>query len=145
MDKKALKARLTDLQWRVTQESATEPPFANAYYDNFQRGLYVDITTGEPLFISAMKFESGCGWPAFARPVNPEVLHERPDTSHGMRRVEVRSAKGDAHLGHVFNDGPDDLGGQRYCINSAALKFIPAEEMEAEGYGAYLPLLDKPA
>lgn len=139
--KAELKQTLSDLQYRVTQENATEPPFCNEYYDNFQRGIYVDVTTGEPLFVSGDKFESGCGWPAFARPINPALLKELTDTSHGMRRVEVRSALGDAHLGHVFTDGPADMGGLRYCINSAALRFVPFGEMERAGYGAYRDLV----
>lgn len=136
-----LKQTLTDVQYRVTRENATEAPFSNAYHDNFQRGIYVDVTTGEPLFVSGDKFESGCGWPAFARPIDKALLQELPDTSHGMRRVEVRSALGDAHLGHVFTDGPPETGGLRYCINSASLRFIALEDMEREGYGAYLDLV----
>ncbi len=137
-----LRETLTDIQYRVTQEDATEPPFANEYWDLFRPGIYVDVTTGEPLFLSTDKFESGCGWPSFAKPIDPRVLRERLDTSHGMRRIEVRSRVGDAHLGHVFDDGPKELGGRRYCINSAALKFIPKEEMEKEGYGYLLGLLE---
>lgn len=130
-----LRNDLTDLQYRVTQENATERPFENAYDEVFERGVYVDVTSGEPLFTSADKFDSGCGWPAFSRPVAEDVVAERSDRSHGMRRVEVRSRIGDAHLGHVFTDGPEDRGGLRYCINSAALRFIPYDEMDAEGYG----------
>ena len=129
-------------QYAVTQHGATERPYANAYDREFRPGIYVDVTTGQPLFTSADKFDSGCGWPAFSRPISPELLTERADNSHGMSRVEVRSVIGDAHLGHVFPDGPRSRGGLRYCINSASLRFIPASEMEAEGYGEYLPLLD---
>ncbi|SMC91192.1 peptide-methionine (R)-S-oxide reductase MsrB [Papillibacter cinnamivorans] len=137
-DKEALKGRLTELQYQVTQNSATEPPFRNPYWDAFRPGIYVDITTGEPLFSSADKFESGCGWPSFARPIDPSAVRERTDLSHGMIRKEVRSRAGDAHLGHVFQDGPLEKGGLRYCINSASLRFIPREEMEREGYGYLL-------
>ncbi len=136
-----LKARLDNLQYAVTQESATEPPFHNRYYAEFNPGIYVDITTGEPLFLSDDKFESGCGWPSFSRPIADALLAQREDNSFGRRRTEVRSKHGDAHLGHVFPDGPAERGGLRYCINSAALRFIPKEMMEREGYGAYLSLL----
>lgn len=136
-----LRRRLTEEQYAVTQLGATERPFVNAYDREFRPGIYVDVTTGQPLFVSADKFDSGCGWPAFSRPISPELLTERVDLSHGMRRVEVRSAVGDAHLGHVFPDGPRASGGLRYCINSASLRFIPRDEMEAAGYGAYLPLV----
>jgi peptide methionine sulfoxide reductase msrA/msrB len=137
------KAELTEMQYSVTQNSATEPPFRNEYYDNFKEGIYVDVTTGEPLFVSSDKFESGCGWPSFSRPISSKMVHELTDDSLGMRRVEVRSAKGDAHLGHVFDDGPKESGGLRYCINSASLTFIPKEEMESKGYGQLLELLRK--
>lgn len=137
-----LKQTLSSLQYAVTRQNATEPPFNNEYHDNFRKGIYVDITSGEPLFVSADKFESGCGWPAFTKPIAPALLKELADLSHGMRRTEVRSQTSDAHLGHVFNDGPPASGGTRYCINSAALKFIPAEEMAREGYGEYLTLLE---
>ena len=130
-----LRDRLTDMQYRVTRENATEPPFSNEYFDEDRRGIYVDIVTGEPLFSSEDKFDSGCGWPAFARPLSPDAIEQRADHSHGMVRTEVRSRAGDSHLGHVFADGPAALGGLRYCINSAALRFIPCEEMEREGYG----------
>lgn len=143
VSKKALKKRLTPLQFEVTQHNATEPPFANEYYNQYEQGIYVDITTGEPLFVSTDKFESGCGWPAFAKPMsdNKEMVKEVVDHSHRMHRTEVRSTMGDAHLGHVFTDGPAELGGLRYCINSAALRFVPLEEMEKEGYGEYQSLV----
>lgn len=131
-------ARLTPEQYRVTQENGTERPFTGEYNDNKQPGLYVDIVSGEPLFASSDKFESGCGWPSFTKPVEPANVAELRDTSHGMIRIEVRSAHGDSHLGHVFPDGPRDRGGLRYCINSASLRFIPRDRMEEEGYGAYL-------
>ncbi len=136
-----LRQRLTAEQWAVTQEGATEAPFSNAYDHEFRSGIYVDVTTGEPLFLSTDKFDSGCGWPAFSRPLSTEVVTEHHDHSHGMTRTEVRSRSGKAHLGHVFGDGPSELGGQRYCINSASLRFVPEEEMVAEGYSKYLPLL----
>ena len=130
-------ARLTPEQRRVTQDAGTERPFDNAFHDSKAPGLYVDIVSGEPLFTSLDKFDSGCGWPSFTRPVEPAHVLERSDSSHGMRRTEVRSAHGDSHLGHVFTDGPRDAGGLRYCINSAALRFIPADVLEQEGYGDY--------
>ena len=132
-----LKDQLTEEQYQVTQNSATERPFHNAYNATFEEGIYVDVTTGEPLFFAGDKFESGCGWPSFSRPIAREVLRYYEDKSHGMERIEVRSRSGNAHLGHVFTDGPEATGGLRYCINSAALRFIPKEKMEAEGY-AYL-------
>ncbi len=138
-----LKSELSSEQYAVTQNGATERPFTNEYDEEFREGIYVDITTGEPLFVSADKYNSGCGWPAFSKPINEELLVEVEDNSHGMQRVEVRSKKGNAHLGHVFNDGPKDKGGMRYCINSASLKFIPKEDMEKEGYGEYIGLLSK--
>ncbi|WP_430437772.1 peptide-methionine (R)-S-oxide reductase MsrB [Oceanibaculum nanhaiense] len=131
-------ARLTPEQYRVTQENGTERPFTGEYNDNKQPGLYVDIVSGEPLFASSDKFESGCGWPSFTKPIVPAHVAELRDTSHGMVRVEVRSAHGDSHLGHVFEDGPRDRGGLRYCINSASLRFIPRERMAEEGYEEYL-------
>ena len=134
---------LTPEQYAVTQESATERPFANEYWNEYREGIYVDITTGEPLFISTDKFESGCGWPSFSKPISKKLITEKTDTSHQMVRTEVRSTLGNAHLGHVFNDGPKELGGLRYCINSASLRFIPKENMEKEGYGEYLKLLKK--
>lgn len=138
-----LRHKLTAEQYAVTQQNATERPYTNEYDHEFRPGVYVDITTGEPLFVSSDKFDSGCGWPAFSRPISPDVLTEHADYSHGMNRVEVRSAIGDAHLGHVFTDGPRSKGGLRYCINSASLRFIPKAEMEAEGYGDYLPLVEE--
>lgn len=142
-DDSTLRATLSPEQYAVTRKNATEPPFRNAYWDEHREGIYVDITTGEPLFLSADKFDSGCGWPSFTRPIDRASVEELPDTSHGMQRTEVRSKTGDAHLGHVFPDGPPERGGLRYCINSASLRFIPKERMETEGYGAYLPLLEK--
>lgn len=137
-----LKKQLTGLQYAVMQEIATEPPFHNAYDKEFRKGIYCDITTGQLLFISADKFESGCGWPAFSRPIDKNVLEEREDHSFGMKRTEVTSKASGAHLGHVFNDGPKEYGGLRYCINSASLRFIPKEEMAAEGYEAFLDLFE---
>ncbi|NLH45857.1 MAG: peptide-methionine (R)-S-oxide reductase MsrB, partial [Acholeplasmataceae bacterium] len=141
--KEELKTTLTPLQYEVTQNSATEAPFQNEYYNNFKEGIYVDITTGEPLFVSTDKFESGCGWPSFSKPINMDLVKELKDSTYGMQRIEVRSKTGDAHLGHVFTDGPSELGGLRYCINSASLQFIPKEEMAAKGYGYLLELLEK--
>src|ERR1700748_661337 len=131
-------SRLSPEQYRVTQQGGTEHPGTGALLDNKAPGIYVDIVSGEPLFASSDKFESGCGWPSFTKPIEPAHVNEVRDTTHGMIRTEVRSAHGDSHLGHVFNDGPRDRGGLRYCINSASLKFIPREEMEAKGYGDYL-------
>ena len=139
-DKEFLKDNLTSLQFKVVMENGTEPPFQNEYWNNFREGIYVDITTGEPLFTSRDKFESGCGWPSFTKPIDSEILLEKTDTTHGMHRTEVRSRLGDAHMGHVFTDGPKEKGGLRYCINSAAVRFVPVEEMEKEGYGHLLPL-----
>lgn len=141
--KEELKNTLTPLQYEVTQNSATEAPFQNEYYNNFKEGIYVDITTGEPLFVSTDKFESGCGWPSFSKPINPDLVKELKDNTYGMQRIEVRSKIGDAHLGHVFPDGPSELGGLRYCINSASLQFIPKEEMAEKGYGYLLELVEK--
>ena len=131
-------ARLTPEQYRVTQASGTERPGTGAYLHNKEPGIYVDIVSGEPLFASSDKYESGCGWPSFTKPIAPAHIAELRDFSHGMIRTEVRSAHGDSHLGHVFPDGPRDRGGLRYCINSAALRFVHRDDMEAEGYGAYL-------
>lgn len=131
-------ARLTPEQYRVTQQSGTERAWTGEYNSNKAVGLYVDIVSGEPLFASSDKFDSGCGWPSFTKPVEAAHVVELRDTTHGMIRTEVRSAHGDSHLGHVFPDGPRDRGGLRYCINSASLRFIPREKMEEEGYGAYL-------
>ena len=131
-------AALTPEQFRVTQQSATERPGTGPLLNNKEPGIYVDIVSGEPLFASADKFESGCGWPSFTKPIEPAHVEEVTDTTHGMTRVEVRSKHGDSHLGHVFNDGPRDRGGLRYCINSASLRFVHRKDMEAQGYGAYL-------
>ena len=131
-------AKLTPEQYRVTQQSGTERPGSGEYLYNKQPGIYVDIVSGEPLFASADKFDSGCGWPSFTKPIEPANVSELTDMSHGMVRVEVRPANGDSHLGHVFPDGPIDRGGLRYCINSASLRFVPRDRMEAEGYGAYI-------
>lgn len=137
-DKEELKKRLNDLQYRVTQENATEAPFINEYDGHFEEGIYVDIVSGKPLFSSKDKFNSGCGWPAFSKPIIQNAVYDKEDTSHGMHRIEVRSSHADSHLGHVFEDGPRELGGLRYCINSAALRFIPKDRMEEEGYGSYI-------
>lgn len=142
-DGEALKARLTPLQYEVTQNSATERPFTNEYWDKNEDGIYVDITTGEPLFVSTDKFESGCGWPSFSKPIHSSLVNERSDKGHGMMRTEVRSKTGDAHLGHVFGDGPRESGGLRYCINSASLKFIPKSRMAEQGYGQWLNSFEK--
>lgn len=131
-------AALTPEQFRVTQNSGTERPWTGEYVENKDEGIYVDIVSGEPLFASSDKYESGCGWPSFTKPIEPAHVNELRDTTHGMVRVEVRSSHGDSHLGHVFNDGPRDKGGLRYCINSASLRFVAREDMEAQGYGAYL-------
>jgi peptide-methionine (R)-S-oxide reductase len=131
-------ARLSPEERYVTQENGTERPFTGALLDEKRDGIFVDVVSGEPLFASADKYESGCGWPSFTRPITKEALAELRDDSHGMIRTEVRSTHADSHLGHVFPDGPQDQGGLRYCINSAALRFIPLEEMEAEGYGEYI-------
>ena len=131
-------AKLTPEQFRVTQQSGTERPGTGPLLYNKEPGIYVDIVSGEPLFASSDKFESGCGWPSFTKPIETANVNEIRDTSHGMIRTEVRSAHGDSHLGHVFEDGPRDRGGLRYCINSASLRFVPRDQMEAQGYGAYL-------
>jgi peptide-methionine (R)-S-oxide reductase len=136
-------SRLSREQFRVTQQSATERPFENAYWDHDAPGLYVDIVSGEPLFSSLDKFDSECGWPSFTKPVDPENVEERSDNTLGMSRTEVRSSHADSHLGHLFDDGPRDAGGLRYCINSASLRFIPLDELESEGYGQYLKLFEQ--
>jgi len=138
VDKKALKKKLTPMQFHVTLENGTEPAFNNEYYDNKAEGIYVDIISGEPLFSSLDQYDAGCGWPSFTKPITK--IKETIDRSHGMNRMEVRSTRSDAHLGHVFDDGPQEKGGLRYCINSAALRFIPKESLEAEGYKEYLEL-----
>jgi peptide methionine sulfoxide reductase msrA/msrB len=137
----SLRKKLTMLQYEVTVGGATEPPFENEYYNNFKPGIYVDIISGQPLFVSTDKFESGCGWPAFSKPIDDSLVRELADDSYGRRRTEVRANDSDAHLGHVFNDGKPELGGLRYCINSASLRFVPKEDMEREGYGEYLTLV----
>ena len=136
-------ANLTSEQYRVTQQNATERPGTGAYLNNDEPGIYVDIVSGEPLFASSDKFESGCGWPSCTKPIEPLNVNELRDTSHGMIRTEVRSTHGDSHLGHVFPDGPTDRGGLRYCINSASLRFIHRDEMEAEGYGEFLDQVEE--
>ena len=142
-DDTVLKARLTAEQYAVTQKNATERAFQNEYWNEKREGIYVDITTGEPLFISTDKFDSGCGWPSFSKPIDKNMITKKRDDSHGMQRIEVRSKTGNAHLGHIFNDGPVDKGGLRYCINSASLRFIPKAKMNKEGYADYIPFLEK--
>ncbi|WP_456447796.1 peptide-methionine (R)-S-oxide reductase MsrB [Thiolapillus sp.] len=136
-------AALSAEQYRITQENGTEAPGSGEYLHNHEPGIYVDLVSGEPLFTSKDKFDSGCGWPSFTRPISTDFVRELQDNSHGMTRTEVRSTHGDSHLGHVFTDGPQDRGGLRYCINSAAVRFIHRDDMEAEGYGEYLPLLEE--
>jgi methionine-R-sulfoxide reductase len=136
-------ARLTPEQFHVTQESGTERPFENKFWDHEEPGIYVDVVSGEPLFSSLDKFDSHCGWPSFTKPLESDHVEEFSDRTHGMARTEVRSAHGDSHLGHVFDDGPSDKGGLRYCINSASLRFIPLDELESEGYGEYAKLFEK--
>jgi peptide-methionine (R)-S-oxide reductase len=138
-------AALTPEQYRVTQQRGTEPPGTGDLLYNKQPGIFVDVVSGEPLFASADKYESGCGWPSFTKPIEPANVAELKDDSHGMIRNEVRSKHGDSHLGHVFDDGPRDKGGLRYCINSASLRFVHRDDMEAEGYGAYLPQVEEVA
>lgn len=142
-DKKELKKQLSNMEYNVTQNNATEPAFKNEYWNTFEEGIYVDVTTGEPLFSSTDKFDSGCGWPAFSKPIDPQSVQKKQDLSFGMVREEVRSTTGNAHLGHIFNDGPKESGGLRYCINSASLRFVPKEKMQEEGYEYLLYLLEK--
>lgn len=142
MKKKDPLKKLSPMQYEVTQNNGTEPPFSGEYNEHHDTGLYVDIVSGEPLFTSYDKFDSGCGWPAFSKPVNDTALSENTDLSHGMKRIEVRSKNADSHLGHVFHDGPKEKGGLRYCINSAALRFIPVSDLKKEGYGDYLSLFE---
>lgn len=136
-------ARLSAEQRRVTQEGGTEPAFRNEYWDNKEPGIYVDVVSGEPLFASIDKYDSHTGWPSFTVPLEPDNVVEKPDTSHGMIRIEVRSAHADSHLGHLFSDGPAAAGGLRYCMNSASLRFVPVDQLEAEGYGVYRQLFDQ--
>ena len=136
--KEALKQRLTEIQYEVTQNEATERPFSGEYDEFYEEGIYVDVVSGEPLFSSKDKFDAGCGWPSFSRPIQNTTLTEKEDHKLNRVRTEVRSQKADSHLGHVFPDGPEELGGLRYCINSAALKFIPKADLEKEGYGEFL-------
>lgn len=138
-----IKEKLTPIQYHVTQENGTEKPFQNEYNDNFEKGIYVDIVSGDPLFLSTDKYDAGCGWPSFTKPIEKDKINYIEDKSHGMVRTEVRSTDADSHLGHVFEDGPKDKGGLRYCINSASLKFISYDDMEKEGYGEYKKLLDQ--
>ena len=139
--KEALKQRLTEIQYEVTQNEATERPFSGEYDEFFEEGIYVDVVSGEPLFSSKDKFDAGCGWPSFSRPIQNTTLTEKEDHKLNRVRTEVRSQKADSHLGHVFPDGPEELGGLRYCINSAALRFVPKADLEKEGYGEFLQYL----
>jgi methionine-R-sulfoxide reductase len=142
-DDAALRARLTPEQYRVTQHEGTEPAFRNAYWDNHEPGIYVDVVSGEPLFSSLDKYDSGTGWPSFTKPIDASHVKTKTDRTLGMSRTEVRSVEGDSHLGHLFADGPQPTG-QRYCMNSASLRFIPVDRLEAEGYGQFVPLFKKP-
>lgn len=144
-NERELQSRLSRMEYHVTQESGTEPPFTGQYWNNHKPGIYVDVVSGQPLFSSSQKFDSGTGWPSFARPLDAGSIVEKMDDSHGMRRVEARSSGANSHLGHVFNDGPKDMGGLRYCINSAALRFIPYDEMDQAGYGEYKKFVEVPA
>lgn len=138
-----LEKELSPTEWAVTQQNATEKPFSHAYDSKFDKGIYVDITSGEPLFLSTDKYDAGCGWPSFTRPISDALIQEVEDTSYGYQRVEVRSETADAHLGHVFTDGPQEAGGLRYCINGAALRFVDYADLDAEGYSDYKKLLEK--
>lgn len=138
MNKDDLKSRLTSEQYEVTQNNGTERPFTGEYDDFYEEGIYVDVVSGEPLFSSKDKYDAGCGWPSFSQPIEKRIIQEKRDRSFGMERTEVRSKEADSHLGHVFTDGPRDKGGLRYCINSAALKFIPKEDLEKEGYEKFV-------
>ncbi|HCT4598595.1 TPA: peptide-methionine (R)-S-oxide reductase MsrB [Enterococcus faecium] len=142
LEKEELKEKLSPMAYAVTQENATERPFSGKYDDFYEKGIYVDIVSGEPLFSSAEKYDAGCGWPSFSKPITKRQVREKADFSHGMHRIEVRSKEADSHLGHVFTDGPVDQGGLRYCINSASLKFIPYEKMDELGYGEFKSLVE---
>lgn len=140
MKKEDLREKLSPMAYHVTQENGTEAPFSGEYDKHYQAGIYVDIVSGEPLFSSLDKYDAGCGWPSFTKPINQRQITQHQDMTYGMHRIEIRSKEADSHLGHVFNDGPIDRGGLRYCINSAALKFIPKDQLEKEGYGEYAAL-----
>lgn len=142
LNKEGLEKKLTPTQYQVTQESGTERPFTGEYWEHKEEGIYVDIVSGEPLFSSKDKYDSGCGWPSFTKPIDRKQIKEKADFSHNMHRIEVRSKDADSHLGHVFNDGPLEEGGLRYCINSAALRFISRDDLEKEGYGEYKVLFE---
>lgn len=142
-DQEELKKKLDKMEYYVTQENGTEPPFKNKYWNNDKEGIYVDVVDGRPLFSTKDQYDAGCGWPSFTKPIDDEKIKEKEDRSLGMARTEVRSEHADSHLGHVFHDGPKEEGGLRYCINSAALRFIPVEDLEKEGYGEYKKLFDE--